>query len=71
MFSIVFALLVLSVGFGVVAFEFPEIQGLMLVAACVTGTAFCGSFEAWSSEDRPVPGARRPSEVGAMDDTSD
>jgi hypothetical protein len=57
MFSIVFASLALSLGFGISAVEFPEMQNVMLVGACLAATAFCGSFEAWSCQDIPSAGA--------------
>jgi hypothetical protein len=50
MFSIVFASLTLSLAFAAVGFEFPHVQSLMLVGACMACTAFCGSFEAWSAQ---------------------
>jgi len=70
MFPIVFGSFLLSLGFGAVAFEFQQIQGLMLVGACLAATAFCGSFEAWSSEDGPQNSPRR-FQAGAVDGPPD
>ena len=71
MFPIVAASFLLSLAFGLVAFELPQIQSLMLVGGCVAATAFLGSLEAWSTEESSDPRSRRPFERGADDGASE
>jgi hypothetical protein len=54
MFPTLSASLLLSLGFGVAAIELPSLQNPLLTVACVAATAFCCSFEAWSSGENAL-----------------
>ena len=71
MFPIVVASFVLSLAFGFVAFELPQVQSLMLIGGCLSATAFFGSFEAWSTEESSDRRSRRPFDSGADDGASE
>ena len=71
MFASVSASLLLTFGFGVFAVEFPSVQSLMLIGACLAATASFCSIEAWSCQEKTTVREHRTSDVAVADDARD